>query len=148
MKRIRLLVLAGVIAAALPFGMTAAGATGGGGGGGSTNSVTIQQYADYEAAGFVLDVGLYVTCKGDGTVAHNGLVDVWVEQYPPQTPRPIGFGSGPQAVVCDGKPHAVGVTIVGQGFDSGRAEATATLTPGAGGGSAVTKVKWITIVVV
>ena len=29
MKRIRLLVLAGVLAAALPFGMTTAGATGG-----------------------------------------------------------------------------------------------------------------------
>ena len=66
MKRIRLLVLAGAIAAAIPFGMTAAGATGGTG---STNSVTIQQYADYDAAGFVLDVGLYVTCKGNGTFA-------------------------------------------------------------------------------
>ena len=64
--------------------------------------MTIQQYADYEAAGFVLDVGLYVTCKGNGTVAHNGLVNVTVEQYPPQTPFPLGFGSGPQPVVCDG----------------------------------------------
>jgi hypothetical protein len=145
MKRIRLLVLAGAIAAAIPFGMTAAGATGGTG---STNSVTIQQYADYEAAGFVLDVGLYVTCKGNGSMAHNGLVNVQVDQYPPQTPYPLGFGSGPQPVVCDNKPHAVGVTIVGEGFDAGQAKATATLTPGAGGGSGVTKVKWITIVVV
>ena len=71
-----------------------------------------------------------------------------MEQYPPQTPFPIGFGSGPQPVVCDGTPHAVGVTIVGEGFDAGQAKATATLTPGLGGGSGVTKVKWITIVVV
>jgi hypothetical protein len=143
MKRIRLLVLIGAVAVALPLGLLPAKATGT-----TTNSVTIQQYADYEAAGFVLDVGLYVTCKGNGTIAHNGLVDVWVEQYPPQTASEIGFGSGPQAVRCDGKPHAVGVTVVGQGFDAGLAKATATLTPGAGGGSSVTKVKWITIVVV
>jgi hypothetical protein len=110
--------------------------------------VTIQQYADYDAAGFVLDVGLYVTCKGNGTFAQNGLVDVQVEQSPPQTPYLVGFGSGPQSVVCDGKPHAVGVTVGGEGFDAGRAKATATFIPGLGGGSGVTAVKWITIVVV
>jgi hypothetical protein len=144
MKRIRLLFLLGALAIVLPFGVMQANATGST----TTNSVTIQQYADYDAAGFVLDVGLYVTCKGNGSVAHNGLVNVQVEQFPPQTPYPIGFGSGPQPVVCDGKSHAVGVTIVGEGFDAGLAKATATLTPGAGGGSGVTKVKWITIVVV
>ena len=143
MKRIRLLVLIGAVAVALPLGLLPAKATGT-----TTNSVTIQQYADYEAAGFVLDVGLYVTCKGNGTLAHNGSVNVTVEQYPPQTPYPLGFGSGPQPVVCDGTPHAVGVTIVGEGFDAGAAKATATLTPGLGGGGSVTKVKWITIVVV
>ena len=146
MKRIRLLVLAGVLAAALPIGMTTAGATGGP----PPNSVTIHQHADYDAAGLVLDVGLTVTCRGDGTLATNGLVNVQVEQFPPQTPYPIGFGSGDQPVVCDNKPHAVGVTIVAlaPGFDEGRAKATATLTPGTGGGGGVTKVKWITIVVV
>ena len=143
MKRIRLLVLIGAVAVALPLGLIPAKATGT-----TTNSVTIQQYADYDAAGLVLDVGLYVTCKGNGTIAHNGLVDVWVEQYPPQTPYPVGFGSGPQSVVCDGRSHAVGVTVGGQGFDAGRAKATATLTPGLGGGGAVTTTKWITIVVV
>ena len=145
MKRIRLLVLAGVIAAALPIGMTAAGATGGGS---PANSVTIQQYADYDAAGLVLDVGLYVTCKGNGTFAQNGLVRVQVDQSPPQTPALVTFGSGNQSVVCDNTPHAVGVTIVGEGYDAGQAKATATFTPGLGGGSGVTKVKWITIVVV
>jgi hypothetical protein len=139
MKRIRLLVLAGAIAAAIPFGITAAGATGGTG---STNSVTIQQYADYDAAGFVLDVGLYVRCSG----GVNGLVTVNVSQSPPQTPYPVGFGSGPQPVVCDNNTHAVGVTVGGEGFDAGIAKATATLTvpmkPGA------TATKYITIVVV
>ena len=144
MKRIRLLILAGAVAVALPFGLSTAGATGTP----PANSVTIQQYADYDAAGFVLDVGLNVRCQGNGSVAHNGLVSVQVEQFPPQTPYPIGFGSGPQSVVCDGTYHAVGVTVGGEGFDAGQAKATATLTPGAGGGSGVTKVKWITIVVV
>ena len=99
------------------------------------NSVTIQQYADYDAAGLVLDVGLYVTLQGQRHRCPHGLVNVQVEQYPPQTPYPVGFGSGPQSVVCDGKPHAVGVTVVAvaPGFDAGRAKATATLTPGLGG---------------
>lgn len=144
MKRIRLLILVSTVAMALavPVVAKATGSTG------TTNSVTIQQYADYDAAGLVLDVGLYVRCKGNGSMAHNGLVNVQVEQFPPQTPYPIGFGSGPQPVVCDGTYHAVGVTVGGEGFDAGRAKATATLTPGLGGGSGVTTVKWITIVVV
>ena len=146
MKRIRLLVLAGAVAIALPFGLTSAGADDDGGG--SSNSMTIQQYADYDAAGFVLDVGLNVRCKGNGSVGHYGLVNVQVEQFPPQTPYPVSLGAGPQSVVCDGTTHPVGVTIVGEGFDAGQARATATLTPGAGGGSGVTKVRWITIVVV
>ena len=145
MKRIRLLVVLGALALALPLGLATAKATGSTG---TTNSVTIQQYADYDAAGLVLDVGLYVTCKGNGTFAQNGLVTVQVDQYPPQTPYPIGFGSGPQSVVCDNRPHAVGVTIVGEGFDAGLAKATATFTPGTGGGKSVTAKRWITIVVV
>ena len=145
MKRLRFIILIGALAAAVAVPVVAKAD---GDGGGSSNSVTIQQYADYDAAGFVLDVGLYVRCKGNGSVAHNGLVNVQVEQFPPQTPYPIGFGSGPQPVVCDGTTHEVGVTVGGEGFDAGQAKATATLTPGAGGGSGVTKVKWITIVVV
>ena len=65
MKRIRLLILLGVVAAALVV-PTVAKATGGSG---TTNSVTIQQYADYDAAGFVLDVGLYVRDRRSG---HDG----------------------------------------------------------------------------
>ena len=134
MKRIRLLILAGAVAVALPFGLTSAGATG------TTTSVTIHEQADYDAAGFFLDVGLSVRCQG----GVNGFVAVQVEQFPPETPHPVAFGSGPQSVVCDGKTHTVGVTIGGEGFDAGRAKAKATLTvpmqPGA------TATRWITIV--
>jgi hypothetical protein len=142
MKRIRLLVLAGVIAAAVPFGMTAAGATGSTG---SSSSVYIQDYADYNLVGTQLDVGLQVRCKdstGFGTVA------VQVDQAPPQTPYPVGFGSGPQSVVCDGVTRAVGVTIVGFGFDAGRAKATATLTTPTNSSGNKTAMKYINIVVV
>jgi hypothetical protein len=114
--------------------------------GGSTSggdSVTIQQYADYDAAGFVLDVGLYVRCSG----GVNGVVNVNVNQYPPQTAYPVAFGSGPQTVVCDGNTHAVGVTIAGEGFDAGTAKATATLTNPTTLKSK-SAAKWITIVVV
>jgi hypothetical protein len=134
MKRIRLLVLAGAIAVALPFGLTHASATG------TTTSVSIHEQADYDAAGLVLDVGLTVRCYG----GVNGLVDVTVEQFPPETPFPVAFGSGPQSVVCDGRSHTVAVTIVGEGFDAGRAKATATLTVPMQAGK--TASRWITIV--
>lgn len=137
MKRIRLLVLAGVIAAALPLGMTAAGATGGGG---TTNSVTINSRADFEFAGTQLDVGLKVRCSGG-----SGFVDVWVDQYPPETPAPVGAGTGAMPVVCDGKERPVGVTVEGALYDEGKAKATATLVAPSG---TKTTVKWITIVVV
>lgn len=117
----------GLVAAALaaPLAIipgTALATTSGGGSGGK-DSVTIQQYADYDAAGFVLDVGLYVRCSG----GVNGVVNVDVSQKPPQTAYPVAFGSGPQTVVCDGNTHAVGVTVAGEGFDAGYAKATATL---------------------
>jgi hypothetical protein len=136
MKRIRLLVLAGVIAAALPVGMTAAGATGGGG---ETNSVTINDKADFEFAGTQLDVGLKVRCYGG-----SGLVDVWVSQYPPETPV-AAEGTGAAAVVCDGKTRPVGVTVEGVIYDEGKAKAKATLLTPSGTASAN---KTITIVVV
>jgi len=136
MKRI---LAAAALAAPLALVPGVALATGGTGGT-SGSSVTIQQYADYEAAGFVLDVGLQVRCSG----GVNGLVTVNVEQYPPETASPIGFGSGPQTVVCDGKTRAVAVTIGGEGYDAGRAKATALLTVPMGSGATATK--WITIV--
>jgi hypothetical protein len=139
MKRLRLLVVLGAIAVALPLGLTTAKATGTSGTT-NTNSVTINQRADFEFAGTQLDVGLKVRCSGG-----SGVVDVWVDQYPPETPAPVGMGTGGTPVVCDGKERPVGVTVEGALYDEGRAKATATLLAPSG---TKTAVKWITIVVV
>jgi hypothetical protein len=136
MKRIRLLVLAGVIAVALPFGFTTAGATST-----STKSTTVQikSTADYDAGGLAVDVGLWVRCYGG-----SGSVSVSLHQYPPETPYPMSFYSGPQLVVCDGQTHSVAVTLGGFGGDAGRAFAKATLISQ---GTKTTKAsRWITIV--
>jgi hypothetical protein len=121
MKRIRLLVLLGMVAVALPLGLLqgVAKATG--------SSVSINQYADYDFAGTNLDVGLQVACTGG-----SGAVDVTVTQSQPETPYPVAAGSGPQIVTCDGRSRSVAVTIVGFGFDAGKATATAELTAPSG----------------
>jgi hypothetical protein len=126
MKRIRLLILLGMVAVALPLGLLQgiAKATGSSGTG---SSVSINQYADYDFAGTNLDVGLIVNCTGA-----SGAVDVTVTQSPPETPYPVSAGSGPQIVVCDGRSHYVGVTVVGFGFDAGKAMASAALTAPSG----------------
>jgi hypothetical protein len=137
-KRIRLLVLLGAVALALPLGFLqgVAGATGGGG-----TQVSIQQYADYNLAGAQLDVGLYVRCSGG-----SGVAQVTVTQESPETGTPTtGTGFNP-AVVCDGRTHSVGVSLIGSLFDPGRAKAKADVTS-LGGGSAHAE-RWITILVV
>jgi opacity protein-like surface antigen len=96
-----------------------AGATGSTGG----NSVYIEQYADYNLSGTSLDLGLQVRCTGG-----EGSVSGSVSQSPPQTPYPVTFSTGVQAVVCDGKTHAVALTVDGFGYDAGQANATVTLT--------------------
>jgi hypothetical protein len=115
MKRIRLLILLGMVAVALPLGLLQGIAKAAG------SSVTINKYADFELSGGILDVGLHVTCTG-GT----GAVDVTVTQDPPEAPL-MAAGSGPQVVVCDGRSHSVGVTVGGGKFDAGKATATALL---------------------
>jgi hypothetical protein len=85
--------------------------------------VSIEPNAQYDIEGFILHVEVRATCAG-GT----GGVVVQVTQSPPETPYPVAFGSGPNAVVCDGQAHETGVTIHGEGFDAGKAWATATLT--------------------
>jgi hypothetical protein len=136
MKRLRFIVLVGAIAAAMavPVVAKATGSTG------AASQVTIQEKVDYDFAGAQLDVGLYVRCSGG-----SGSVIVDVKQYPPETPYPVGAGSGPQIVACDGKTHTVGVTITGFGFDAGRALATANLTAPSGN---VETSRWVNIVVV
>jgi hypothetical protein len=83
--------------------------------------VSINQYADYDLP-TLLQVGLQVRCFG-----LDGVVTVQVDQSQPETPYPIQFGSSGQPVVCDGQTHSVGVSVVGAGFDAGKALATATL---------------------
>jgi hypothetical protein len=126
MKRIRLLVLLGVVAVALPFGVVFAGNAGAAGSTTGTNSVSINQYADFEVSGSILDVGLTVRCSG---MTGSGVVTVTVTQAAPDTPPPgvISLGSGPRTVVCDGQSHSVGVTLGGVGWDAGKAYATADL---------------------
>jgi hypothetical protein len=128
MKRLRLLVLLGAIAVALPFALLSgvASATGGG----STNQVSINQNAQYDTLGGIIHVGLRVRCAPQSTP---GLVEVHVKQSPPQVfVEANGDGFNPE-VVCDGATHSVGVTVFVDGaggpFDAGTALATATLTP-------------------
>jgi hypothetical protein len=142
MKRIRMLVLLGAVAVALPLSLSVAKATGSTGSG---SSVYIQDKADYDFVGTTIDVGLQIRCT-DSTGF--GVVAVTVDQSPPATPYPVGHGSGPQDVVCDGRTHAVGVTIVGAGFDAGSAKAKAELTTPMNSSGNKTVTKWITIVVV
>ena len=120
MKRIRLLVLLGVVAVALPLGVVFAG---GAGAQAASAAVSIEPNAQYDLKGSILHVEVKATCTGGA-----GAVVVDVVQEPPETPYVVGFGSGPNPVVCDGKTHETGVTIFGEGFDAGKARATATLT--------------------
>ena len=140
MKRIRLLVLLGVIAVALPLGVVFAGGNAGATGSTGTTSVSIRQYADFNLAGVELDVGLNVRCTGG-----LGTATVTVKQDRPETGAPtMGTGMNPD-VVCDGQTHSVGVTIVGAFYDPGKAYAVADVTSPTGTGHAE---RWITVQVV
>jgi hypothetical protein len=115
---------AAVAATAAVLVPQAADATGGTGG----SQVSINQYADFNFNGGQLDVGLQVSCTGV-----TGVVNVSVDQAYPETPDPLGaHGMGAMDVVCDGKTHNVGVTVVGVIYDAGKAKATATLTAPSG----------------
>lgn len=124
MKRMIIAALATVMLFALmPIGSAAAT-----GGTTAKNQISIQRDAQYDVDGFIIHVGLVVTCE-KSPLALPGSVEVSVTQDPPETPYPLTAGSGLNNVVCDGKPHAVGVTVQGEGFDAGKAHATATLFP-------------------
>jgi hypothetical protein len=129
MKRIRLLILLGMVAVALPLGLLQGIAKAKGTSGstsGSTGQVSINQYADYDAVGTFLDVGLQVACTDPLGTAGN--VQVHVSQSVPETPYPAAQGDGTQEVVCDGRSRYVTVSVFGGVFDGGKATATATLT--------------------
>jgi hypothetical protein len=139
MKRIRLLILLSVLAVALPVGLLSGVAKAGGSGtSGSGTSVSISQTADYNIGGVSLDVNLLVRCTGG-----IGLAKVTVNQPHPETgfPATTGEGFNPD-VVCDGRTHSVGVTLIGAVYDPGRAYAIADVTAPSGPAHAE---KWITI---
>jgi hypothetical protein len=124
MKRIRLLILLGMVAIALPLGLLqgfakAAGTSG------VSGRVSINQYADYDSVGTFLDVGLQVACTDP--LGKMGTVEVRVSQQVPETPYPVAEGDGTQQVVCDGRSRYVTVSVFGGVFDGGKAKATATL---------------------
>jgi hypothetical protein len=139
-KRIRMLTVLGILAVALPIGLLPGVAKADGGG----PQVTIQEEASYILAGSVIDVALDVRCQGG---SGSGEVNVMVTQSPPQTPFPVGAGSGPSPVVCDGQTHEVAVTVFGTGFGAGQAWATADLSVGSPTVVAHDQ-RWINIVVV
>jgi hypothetical protein len=124
-KRIRLLILLGMVAVALPLGLLQ-GVAKGAGGTTTTTAVSIKQYADFNLAGVQLDVGLNVRCTGG-----EGTATVFVTQKPPESGHPVtGFGTNPN-VVCDGQTHSVGVTVIGTVYDAGKAYAMAEVdSPG------------------
>jgi hypothetical protein len=96
---------------------------------GSTD-VSIMLQAQYVTE-VTVSVALHVTCEGDPVP---GIVDVTVEQEPPET-QSTTIGTGEQVVVCDGNQHDVAVTVTGgsfSGFDIGKAFATATLVAPSG----------------
>lgn len=124
MKRIIITALA----ATLMFSLMPTGVAAATGGSGSKNEITIQRDAQYDILGSIIHVGLNVKCQSS-PLGLPGQVEVMVTQEPPETPYPISIGSGLQNVVCDGKTHTVGVSIFGEGFDAGRAQASAILLP-------------------
>jgi hypothetical protein len=138
MKRLRLLVVLGAVAVALPLGLTTAKATGG-----SSGSVSIVSPAQYNFEGTYITVQLYVSCRPAGLIK-TGVVNLTVDQEYPETPVPTGaHGTFFADVVCDGRSRAVGVTVPVGPFDAGKAFATAVLTPPSG--STVKASRWIQI---
>jgi hypothetical protein len=97
---------------------------------GGTTDVSIMLQAQYVTE-VMVSVALHVTCEGDPLF---GVVDVTVEQEPPET-QSTTVGTGEQVVVCDGNQHDVAVSVTGgsfSGFDIGKAFATATLVAPSG----------------
>lgn len=123
MKRGRWLVAALVTLALAATGSGSARADG-------TTTVAIMLQAQYVTE-VVVSVALHVTCEGGPAF---GVVDVTVEQEPPET-QSTTIGTGEQVVVCDGAQHDVAVSVTGgsfSGFDIGKAFATATLVAPSG----------------
>jgi hypothetical protein len=147
MKRIRLLILLGMVAVALPLGLLQGVAKARPPSSTSTGSVSINQYADWDTIGTTLDIGLQVACTDP---SNTGIVAVEVTQYPPESPTTLPVhGAGTQKVVCDGRSRYAAVTVGPGPFDGGKAYATATLTTVSSPDDPVaTASRWISIRVV
>jgi hypothetical protein len=127
MKRIRLLIVLGAVAVALPLGLTTAKASGSDGYT-TANSVYIVSPAQYNLEGTYITVQLYVRCKPAGVVK-KGVVNLTVDQYYPETPEETGaHGTFFANVVCDNVTRAVGVTVPVGPYDAGKAFAKAVVT--------------------
>jgi hypothetical protein len=127
MKRVLLGAAAAVAAAATAVVVpTVAGATGGTK---PTTEIIINDKADYDTFGTQLDLGGQVKCTG---TLNQGAISASVSQAPPETPYPVTLSTGDSLVVCDGKWHSFALTIIGAGYDAGRANATVTVVPVAG----------------
>lgn len=140
MKRVRLLVLLGAIAIALPFGVVSgiAGATGGG----ATSSLSINENAQYDVEGSIVHVGLRARCPASPLP---GTIHVHLVQDPPETVMHAEGDTLIKEVVCDGQTHTVGATVFGANFDAGRAYASANFTfPTT---ATATAARWINIIV-
>jgi hypothetical protein len=127
MKRIRLLVLLGMVAVALPLGLLQGVAKAVPG-----TSVSIAPTADFNTFGSQLDVQLFVRCTGG-----SGVANVTVTQTTPETGAVAAMGTGFATVVCDGQTHSAGVTVTGGVFDPGKAKAVAEVTAPSGKAKAV-----------
>jgi hypothetical protein len=148
MKRIRLLILISILAVALPVGILsgvakATGTTG------TRTSLTINQNAQFDLVGSIIHVGLRASCPPLGTdpITNQpipGSIHVHVVQDPPETAMHAEADAVVKQVVCDGQVHSVGVSLLGEGFDAGRANATAEFVYPVGGATAQ---KWIDIIV-
>jgi hypothetical protein len=107
-----------------------------------TTEIYINDRADYDTFGTQLDIGGKIKCKG---TANQGAISASVSQAPPETPYPVTLSTGDNLVVCDGQWHSFALTIIGAGYDAGRAKATVTVVPVAGS-PVKTVSKYITIV--
>jgi hypothetical protein len=110
----RLVLLTAIVAVLFASGLGAASAQ-------AVNRVSIEPNAQWGHNLVGVGVQLHVTCDSPGTFAN-----VMLTQSPPENAFPTtGMGSSP--VLCDGRQHQVGVTVIGFGFDIGKAFAFATL---------------------
>jgi hypothetical protein len=116
MKKLALTAGTGLALALAPIGVGAVQASS------AYANVIVETTAQYDIQGSELQVGVKATCTGG-----LGAVSVQVTQSPPES-SVEAVGESGNTVACDGRQHETAVTVFGEGFDAGKALATATLT--------------------